>query len=320
MQSRSRVAAVLLMIVAGTLASVAAEPAPSAADRVILKRCLVALVDEARVPAEEAGVLVSFKVREGAQVERGQSLAQVHDALSRLERDVAVAESAVARAKAANDANVRYAQVTNEVAKAELDMNVEANRKQPGTKSQVEMNKLALVVQQSGLQIEQAQRELGIAEHEAQAAVAKVAIAEEHLVRRELRAPFPGEVVELLVHAGEWVEPGQPVLRLVRLDHLRVEGFLAAGEYLPADIQDRPVEVSVQLPGGRTEILSGKITFVSPLVEAGGDWRVWAEIANRQQRGQWLLRPGLEVDMSILPLADGAAAPAIDVPAAIPSP
>jgi hypothetical protein len=44
---------------------------------------------------------------------------------------------------------------------------------------------------------------------------------------------------------------------------------------------------------------TGKIIYISPLVQAGGEYRVWAEVSNRQENGQWLLRPGLNAEMTI---------------------
>ena len=43
-----------------------------------------------------------------------------------------------------------------------------------------------------------------------------------------------------------------------------------------------------------------------------GEYRVWAEVVNRAERGHWLLRPGLEVEMTIdldASLVEQAAAP-----------
>ncbi|MEI7781642.1 MAG: hypothetical protein WCJ18_06930, partial [Planctomycetota bacterium] len=39
---------------------------------------------------------------------------------------------------------------------------------------------------------------------------------------------------------------------------------------------------------------AGRIVFTSPIVESGGDYRVFAEVENRQIEGtqQWLLRAG----------------------------
>lgn len=51
----------------------------------------------------------------------------------------------------------------------------------------------------------------------------QLAAAEAALDRLVLEAPFAGSVVELNVHQGEWVSPGQPVLVLADLAHLRVE-------------------------------------------------------------------------------------------------
>jgi hypothetical protein len=89
------------------------------------------------------------------------------------------------------------------------------------------------------------------------------------------------------------------VLRVVRFDTLRVEGFLSSLKYDPAEVVNRSVEVSVELARGRRVKFPGKIVYVSPLVQAGGDYRVWAEVSNQQESGQWLLRPGLNATMVI---------------------
>ncbi|MGE0610128.1 MAG: hypothetical protein AB7O62_23755, partial [Pirellulales bacterium] len=89
------------------------------------------------------------------------------------------------------------------------------------------------------------------------------------------------------------------VLRIVRLDRLRVEGFLNASEHNPHEVMNRPVLVEVPLAHGRVEQFRGKVVFVSPLVEADGEFRVWAEVVNRTEGDQWLLLPGLNAAMSI---------------------
>ena len=66
---------------------------------------------------------------------------------------------------------------------------------------------------------------------------ADVALAEERIANAEaqlkaaiavlddqiLKAPFDGVISELYVRANEWIAPGQPVMLLADLDHLRVE-------------------------------------------------------------------------------------------------
>jgi hypothetical protein len=74
---------------------------------------------------------------------------------------------------------------------------------------------------------------------------------------------------------------------------------LNAADFSPSEVSSRPVQVSVQLARGRTASFQGKIVFVNPLVDAGGVYRVWADVVNRRDGDQWLLRPGLEADMTI---------------------
>jgi multidrug efflux pump subunit AcrA (membrane-fusion protein) len=105
-------------------------------------------------------------------------------------------------------------------------------------------------------------------------------------------------VVELKPHEGEWVQAGDTIVRLLRLDLLRVEGLLDAKSYRPSDIQDQPVEVVVTLPHGKKESFSGKIVFVKPIIE-GRKFSVRAEVQNRRQDGFWILCPGQIADMTI---------------------
>ena len=50
----------------------------------------------------------------------------------------------------------------------------------------------------------------------------------------------------------------------------RPEGFLDASQHAPTEVADRPVKVVVPLPQGRQAEFAGRITHVSPLVQANG--------------------------------------------------
>ena len=130
---------------------------------------------------------------------------------------------------------------------------------------------------------------------------AEVEMLDNELQQRTLRAPFDGVVVEVFRQESEWVQPGDPVLRFVRMDRLRVEGFVNAREVAPGQVDGADVEISVAVPGGGAEKLTGKISYVSPLVGADRDYRVWAEVDNLPGPGgyPWLLRPGTTAEMII---------------------
>ena len=74
-----------------------------------------------------------------------------------------------------------------------------------------------------------------------------------------------------------------------------------ARQWNAEDVRDRPVTVEVQLAGGQRESFDGRIVFTSPLVQAGNNFRVVAEVDNRQnsQSKQWVLRAGQSARMTI---------------------
>ncbi|MEW5872491.1 MAG: efflux RND transporter periplasmic adaptor subunit [Chloroflexota bacterium] len=65
--------------------------------------------------------------------------------------------------------------------------------------------------------------EVKVAQARLENADAALAAAQAALDDLELRALFTGVVSELYVDAGEWVNPGVPILQLADLQHLRVE-------------------------------------------------------------------------------------------------
>jgi multidrug resistance efflux pump len=265
----------------------------------VLPRCVVSAKDEVQVPAQEAGMLTALPVREGVQVRAGDLLGRIDDSERQMEKRQALIEQQGAKEQADNDVNVRYADAAARVAETEYQQAVDANRRVRGTFPEAEVRRLKLAWHRAVLQIEQAQLEQRMAAFTSDSAAADVEAADTNIRRRQIVAPIDGEVVAMLRHAGEWVNPGEPVLRIVRFDTLRIEAFLNAAQFDPGDVAGKPVSVEVALARSRTVKLSGTIVYVSSLVQAGGQYRVWAEVANRRDVGGWLLRPGLDATMEI---------------------
>jgi multidrug resistance efflux pump len=276
-----------------------ADAGTSVTDAVTVPGCLVSPLEEAQVPAQEAGVLVELSAREGQQVAVGDVLGQVDAAQAEIGQRVAGLQLAVAQERATNDINLRYARAAADVAKAEYVAAETINRQAPRTVPLVEVNRLRLVWRKTTLQIEQSQQDLKISGLEAQVRQAELDAAKAQVARRQIRSPLDGVVVKLYRHTGEWLTPGDPAFHVVRMDRLRIEGFVSESQHTPAKIDGRPVSVEVVLSQGRRERFAGKIVFVSPLVQAGGEYRVWAEVLNRQQDQHWLLRPGQLAEMTI---------------------
>jgi multidrug resistance efflux pump len=101
--------------------------------------------------------------------------------------------------------------------------------------------------------------ELALAEARLKSAQDQVAAAQASLANLELTAPFTGRVTEIDVHTGEWVVPGQPILSMADVDHLRVETTDLSERDLPKIEVGQAVTVfiealNLEVPGTVSEI------------------------------------------------------------------
>jgi macrolide-specific efflux system membrane fusion protein len=316
-----------LCVAAGQAGTPLASPAST--DAVEVPRCIIALIDDVDVPAQAEGVLTGqvplldekgeylleddkpqyqvFQPKEGMEVKAGQPLLLIEDREAWKTYQAAVARLEGARLEAGNDIAVRAAQKAWEVSCVEVRQAEEANRRAPGSVPYLEMNRLYLQRDQLELQKQKAEHELNLAKVAVRIREAEAEGAWLALQRHIIRSPVDGIIVEVHRDVGEWVKPGDTVLRIVRMDRMRIEGYLAVSEVHPAEVADQPVTVRITTPMGATPVgqnagdvtFTGQVVFVSPLIEAGGRYLVRAEVENRQSNGQWVLRPGLAADMFI---------------------
>ena len=286
---------------------------------ITISPCLVTLIDEVRLPAnlpsQEAGVLTSLKtevvaadgrrslvrVRAGMDVKQGQLLGQIDNQMAQKMKEVAEYKLQIAVKEANNQVSVDYAEVAHKVAIADLDSNEKANLDVPGTIPMSELRRLALLCDQFRLQTEQALYELGIAAISVQTQQAQLEAAIHDLGRRDIISPIDGVIVDVYPHEGEWLRPGDPIVHIVRMDQLWVEGRLESLVHSPAAVSGRTVEVIATLPGMGQHVFEGRIDFVSPMVDGDNRFKVRAIVVNKsdQQSGQWLLRPGMQTTMTI---------------------
>ncbi len=262
--------------------------------------CLVSLIQDVQVPALEAGAIVHLGVEDGAVIKQGQLLAQLDDRQPKSQKMKAELERDAALAKASDDIEVRYSMAALEFSNAELTRLLTLDKKGSGAVSSSDIEKARLARHRDELQIDRSKLDLKVAKMTADVHQSEVDAAEENVQRRKIISPIDGEVVQILHERGEWVNAGEPILQLVRMDFLRIEGFVSISEAEVGQLANKPVQVEVALAGGRRELFEGEVVFVSPVVHAGGKYRVRAEVANRTLDGQWLLRPGMNAVMNVL--------------------
>ena len=287
------------------------SPGAARAANPVLKSCLVVAKKEVQVPAKQSGVLVRMIAERGMQVPATQKdrrgtivkflLARIDDADARAAERVAWTQLLVAHEEASSTVNERFYKKSAEVAKAELDKAVEANRRLAGTISGTEVRRLVLAAERAVLQIEQSEMDRTIAGHTESVRKEEYQAAQLNVEKRTIRAPFAGFVEDIYRQEGEWVREGDPVMRLIRLDELLVEGFVNAAKFNPSEIAGRKVKVTVKFARGETRTFPGKISFVSANIQAGGNYRVSAEVPNKpDENGVYWLLPGARAEMTIL--------------------
>jgi macrolide-specific efflux system membrane fusion protein len=267
-----------------------------------LPNCLVSLIGDVDLPAQEAGVLQEIVAKENFLAKAGDVLGKVDETETLLRQKAAKFKLDVASEKATNDAEVQVARKIVDLAKAEYEESVAINRDSNGAAiPATQLRRQRVQWEKAALDCVAADMNFKIAGLECKVSEAELEAVANELERRTLRAPFDGVVVEMYLHQSEWVQPGEPVLRIVRMDRLRVEGFVNAADVAPGQVEGAAVEIRVTLRGGVKEKLSGKISDVSPLVGSNRDFRVRAEVDNLPGRDgyPWLLRPGDRAEMTI---------------------
>ena len=158
--------------------------------------------NESKLAAETAGIVQKWTADVGAQVQRGQLLAQI---------DPRDAELAVQRAQAALDA-----------AGARLQLAQSQLRRSRELVAQGFFSREAL---------SQRETEVALAQADADASRAQLATAQRQLSKTRLHAPFAGSIKERLAQTGEAVAPGSVLFVLAETGAVEVNATLD-----PADV------------------------------------------------------------------------------------
>jgi RND family efflux transporter MFP subunit len=180
--------------------------------------------NDSRLAAQVEGQVI-WVAEVGASLETGDAAARLDDVLI---RDVLVEEQA---RQAREQANVNFNQA-------------EAKR----------LVKLAKDNHAAISRLEQAQRDLSISRSELAAAKSRIAQTQEKQERTIIKAPFTGVVTEQFIQAGEWADPGTPIIRLVDTASLEAQAwipvtalpYIATGTRLGLTIAGKPATGTVR--------------------------------------------------------------------------
>jgi macrolide-specific efflux system membrane fusion protein len=279
---------VTLLLASGTLVA-------GAEDQISIDSALLQLVEQVDVPARVSGILSAVEVLEGDVVSAGAKLARLDVEESTLLYRRAAVELELSSEKARNDVSLRSAQKALSFARSEFGRVDRAATELPGSVSQSQLEEKRLKAEQAELDLEQAKHEARLNHLTEKLKKQELELGKHQIDVRQILAPVNGVVVEVVRHAGEWVEPGDKVVRIVRIDRLRAEGLIHV-RHATADLKGSAATVSVTLPGSEKLQCPGEVVFVSPEVNPVNDLvRISVEFANPENR----LKPGLRAKISI---------------------
>lgn len=194
------------------------------------------------VPAERAGVVAKVFIERGRRVRRGELLVEL--ATEGAEKDLAAAEARIAEAqetlkmleeggraaeRAAVEAAIAAAEEELAAARRELDSLTRLLEKQAATREEVLQARDR--VRRAELELEAQKRrraalvapaDRAAAEARLRQAVADREQAARRLAQSRIRAPSDGVIYDLPVRPGSYVQPGEPVAEIGRLEKVRV--------------------------------------------------------------------------------------------------
>jgi RND family efflux transporter MFP subunit len=251
----ARVSAAALAIAGGAVPAAAAE-----------LDCLMQPREIVTVSAPAEGVLARVMVDRGDVVQAGSVLAELE---SSLERTMVT----MARARAAQDYNVKSNQVRLDFGERRFVRTDEMFRKSLVPLKELDEAETAKILAVYGLVEANEQKHLLDLDLER---------AQATLELRTVKSPINGVVVERLRAPGELASREHPVVRIARLDPLRVEVFVPMALYGQVTVGQRAVVVP-EPPLNRP--LEARVTVVDKVADAASStFGVRLEVANPGHR------------------------------------
>jgi membrane fusion protein (multidrug efflux system) len=113
--------------------------------------------------------------------------------------------------------------------------------------------------------LDQARTELRMAQSRRVAEQAQHGLAERALVDSSVAAPFAGLIARRFVNAGEYVQPGKELFRLVALDPVEVEFFLSEVDSSRVAVGQ---QVGVRVSSHPGEVFHAAVSVVAPTIDS----------------------------------------------------
>lgn len=263
---------------------------------IVVENAILKTMESTNIAAQVPGIISALPVKEGSRLTAGQEIGKIRDTAVKIQVERAKTAVDIAKKKQDNDIDLRLAQKSELVAQNEYQRAIDANKRVKDTYALKEIDRLKLVADRAQLEIERAQFMRSMALLDVSTSEIELRQSQELLERHRIVAPAPGMVIAVEKQLGEWVEPGTTMLKIVRTDRLRIEGFIHAAR--AAELAIGRSATIMLAEGPEPKPYRGILTFISPDANpVNSQVRVYLEVDNKEAQ----LRPGLRVQAFIDP-------------------
>jgi len=252
--------------------------------------------ESVELPSQETGTIASIAVRENDSVAANQVIAKLDSKIAELEENAAGLQKQVATSEALDESEIRLAEAFVEETKLQADQYEEMAAK--GNASRGELKQRQLAAEQAKVRLGQSKTAKQQRELKSKLAQSAFVLSQQKVERLTLRSPIAGTVIRIDHRAGEWVQTGTTVLKIIRLDEVRIDCFVHIDQIDPSSLVGKSVKV-LSKRGINELLFAGRISSYDPEVTGAGQVRVHATVQNQKQAEHWLLLPGMSVSMQL---------------------
>ena len=258
--------------------------------------CSIEFVDDIMLPALEAGAITTVNVQEGQFITAGTIVGQIDDTLPHYELERAKLRYQNAFKAAKDQTSILAAQKEYELARNVYEKNKRLRNK--GSRSESEVMESRFQTEIASLKLDKANNDRQMAFGEAKVELAGMDSVKQRIARHTLRSNYDAYVVDIIKKPQEYVNIGDDVIRLARMDQMWVQASLNAKSLNAADAENRPVTVTLKTANGE-QSFEGKIDQVSLENVSAEEYQVKIKVQNRREGNSWMLRPFSQVSMVI---------------------
>ena len=242
------------------------------------------LITNVEVASRAAGAIEKVSVKEGDKVSAGDSLVKLDDEEACATAKSARSELEISQEETKNEVDEKYAKASMEVSGKVYQRSLNATKQYAKSVSKTELERLKLEYERAKLSGEQAEMKSAINELKVDQMKAQLDLACVQLKNREIQSPVSGTVVQVYRQNGEWVQPGQPVARIIDLTKLRVSCRCYLEDASPDEIDEEATFIY------EDKEYKAAVVFASPEIDPDlQDFSVWAEVENPDGT----LKPGM---------------------------